>query len=166
MRTISFFQARDQMNREFLAGSDMPPLTRAVFRYLIECTMFKGESYGWVNYSSCGVMTIAKITGLSERAVRTHLQMLEDHGLIKRYRRASKSGSGRSNDQLRIEWDYLYEGDEIQPAPDAGRERGAARNDVQPAPDAASSISKEKELQEPGEAGIAEVIEMPRRAHV
>lgn len=160
MRTINFYEARDELNRELLRGSDMPLPARAIFRYLLESAMFSGEAYGWVRHDACGVKTIAAIVGLSERAVVTHLQLLEGNGLVRRRRRA-RGTLGRVNDEIRIEWDFLY-----QDAPGA-RESGASTKADQDAPGASTTQYTEKVFTEPGQAREADVIDMTRRiAHV
>ena len=159
--TVSFFQARDEMDRVFLAGSDMPGITRAVFRHLLEHMMYSGESYGWVVRSASGVSTIAVITGFSERAVKSHLRMLEANGLITRHRHRTGTGTGpggRSADRIRVEWDYLH-----NEGASGARASGAPSGGDEGASGAPSTIYKEELLQEPG----AEVIDLAsRRKHV
>lgn len=156
MRTITFYQARDEMNREFLRGSDMPGPTRAIFRYLVECTMFSGEAYGWVRHDACGVPTIAKITGFSVHTVKDHLRLLEDNGLIRRYRREQAGRGGRHPDEIRIEWKFMFEG--------AANER-SSEVQFEGAGDEPSLPITDKSFTEPGEAG-GDVIDMAsRRAH-
>lgn len=163
MRTASFFQVRDELNREFLRGSDMAGPTRAIFRHLLECTLYAGEAYGWVRHDACGVSTIARITGYSERAVKEHLRLLEANGLIRRYNR-TKGTKGRKNDEIRIDWEYLYEDQGAAPAlryQGAGAAPMKADQGAAPAP---SSYIEEKNYKEPcGTDG--RVIEM-RRARV
>jgi hypothetical protein len=154
MRTINFYQARDKMHREFLAGSDMPGPTRAVFRYLLEFTLYGGEGYGWVRHDACGVTTIALSTGFSEKTVKRAMAMLENNGLIKRVTRTRATG-GRLSDEIRMEWDYLYagaEGDSLTPNPqgDSLTPSGVAEGDsLTPS---SISISK-RTTSNPGEAG-------------
>lgn len=159
MRTINYFQARDEAHRTFLTGSDMPAPTRAIFLYLLSCTLYAGEAYGWVRHSSCGVATIAAVTGYSERSVKSHLQLLERNGLVRRQQRP-RTHRGRPADEIRIEWSYLYQG--AAPA----RETDAPGVADQGAGAAPSFLYKEKELQEPGQAREADVIELRRRSHV
>jgi len=105
------------MHRVFLAGSSMPGPTRAIFRYLLEFTLYGGEAYGWVRHDACGVRTIATSTGFSEKTVKRALIMLENNGLIRRVTRAKGTG-GRLADEIRVDWDYLYvgaQGDSLTP---------------------------------------------------
>lgn len=168
MRTISFFEARDELFREFLAGSPMPAPTRAVFRYLLEFTFYRGAAYGWVRHDACGTKTIAQSTGFSEKTVKRSMVMLESNGLIKRVTRTKGTG-GRLSDEVRIDWDYLYvgaEGDSLTPSGQGDSltpSDGAEGDSLTP-----SSISiKKRTTKNPGQArdGGGEVIEM-RRKHV
>jgi len=172
VRTISFFQARDEINRVFLQGeSNMPAPTRAIFRCLLESVFYSGSAYGWVNHACCGVRTIATLTGLGERAVRTHLNMLEANGLIRRVPRPRADG-GRDPDEIQVTWTFLY----AEPAPHAGGapDAGSGAPDAgsggsEAARDAGSYIPQDrfKNSKNPGGAREAEVIDMTRRiAHV
>jgi hypothetical protein len=152
LRRINFYQARDEMHREFLRGSGMPGPTRAIFRYLLEFTLYGESGYGWVRHDACGIDTIAASTGFSDRSVKEYLRQLEANGLIKRYRKDRKGGA---NDEIRIEWSYLYiglgEGD--------AREGDAPTNSVLGEGDAPTIPYTEKGSTEPG--GV--VIDMTQR---
>lgn len=174
MRTIGFFQARDELNRAFLQeGTSMPAPARAIFRFLLESVFYGGSAYGWVNHGCCGVKTIAAITGFGERAVRTHLNMLEANGLIRRVPRPRTDG-GRDPDEIQVTWTYLYSepAPHAPPAPRAGSaDRSAGSDPPETAPRAGSYIPQDifKKDKNPGDAREgADVIEMAqrRRAHV
>ena len=163
MRTISFFQARDEMNREFLRGSDMPAPARAVFRHLLECTLFTGEAYGWVRHDACGIKNIAALTGMSDRSVSRCLQALENNKLIRRVSRARGAG-GRLNDEIQVVWKYLYvepAGAKTEPlSGDTVSVSGGSKTE----PLSVSSFTKEKD-EEPGVAGDdAKVLEFRRKS--
>ena len=168
MRTISYFQARDEIQRVFLAGSDMPGPTRAVFRYLLDSAFYTGQAYGWVRHSSCGVTTIAKITGFSEKTVRVAMTMLENNGLIRRYPRPKSSG-GRLPDEIKIEWSFLYLGRVPEAVGATASVDGATVSGGSEPVGATASYSSNKRVknrQKPGQAReVAEVIPM-RRSHV
>lgn len=167
MRKVNFYQARDKLHREFLAGSPMPGPSRAVFRYLLEFTLYGGEAYGWVRHDACGIKTIAASTGMSERTVLRAMLLLENNGLIKRVARTKGSG-GRLADEVRIDWEYLYVGAESDSVALSGSGDSVALSDGPESDSVASSsisISK-RTTSNPGDAGDggAKIIEL-RRNH-
>lgn len=143
----------------------MPGPTRAIFRYLLEFTLYGGEAYGWVRHDACGIKTIASSTGFSEKTVKRALTMLESNGLIKRVTRTKGTG-GRLSDEIRMDWDYLYagaEGDSLTPNPqgDSLTPWGVAEGDsLTPS---SISISK-RTTSNPGDAGDGggKIIELRR----
>lgn len=167
MRKINFYQARDELHREFLAGSEMPAPTRAVFRHLLEFTLYGGEAYGWVRHDACGIKTIAASTGLSVRTVLRSMAMLEANGLIKRVARTKGTG-GRLIDEVRVDWNYLYVGPESDSVAPSGSGDSVALSDGPESDSVApSSISiRKRTTSNPGDArdGGARIIEM-RRNH-
>lgn len=167
MRTINFYQARDQVHREFLAGSDMPGPARAVFRYLLEFTLYGDKGYGWVRHDACGVKTIADSTGFSVRTVIRAMAMLENNGLIKRVTRTKGTG-GRLIDEVRMDWEYLYVGPEGDTVASSGSSDTVASSDGPEGDTVASSTMsiRKRTTSNPGDArdGGGKIIKM-RRNH-
>jgi hypothetical protein len=102
----SFFEARDTFNGFLLRGDvPTPEGDRAmitVFRVLLECTMFSGQSYGYVQQGITGQEVLARLTGYTERSIRAALRDMEKAGLIERHSR------GKAGTDIRISWSPMW----------------------------------------------------------
>lgn len=103
----SFFEARDAVDAEILAGKlELSGPQNAVLRFLLEHALYKPEDprdYGFVIESVLGVPAVCKLTGLKQTAVKEAVKALRDTGLIKTFKRPVMAG-GRKPDRIRVDW--------------------------------------------------------------
>jgi hypothetical protein len=100
----SYFTARDALDAALAAGElALKGPQCAVFRYLLEHTMFSGENYGWVTESAVGNPVIARRTGLHENTVQKAVVALNALGLIESWGRPVFAG-GKRFDMVHVRW--------------------------------------------------------------
>lgn len=113
----SFFKARDLYDAALYYGElNLTAIEQAVFRYLLENTMYRPRGagqYGYVTGAALGVESIAKMNCMSVDSAKRGLRSLERRGMVKRHNNHRITG-GRGASDIEIIW--LSEGGSQRPS--------------------------------------------------